>query len=315
MDYLYTVSLPFTNTEIIYKELCSKQQLNLCKINILFPINSENSNIVEYSKLFKKIILECIENKNDFKKLNLIDYIFFITKLRIISIGSELNLILHSDEQSNKEIKITIDLNFFMKSLYQVCLECLNDNILTFNNLKIIIDWPLISSEEDFYTMEGNKTITSSMPKFIKTIILNEVNTIDFHNLETDQQIKIYDNLPVSVKNKLEQKIYSMIELLSNSNLFGIKIMDGFNFNFYNTSYQRFIRYLFSGNIRNIYQEYYILASKNINPEYVDKLSISDRTVYCSFIEEEVKARNESSNSNSDVNMTDLQKLMNEFPE
>ena len=104
-----------------------------------------------------------------------------------------------------------------------------------------------------------------------------------------------------------------MINHLSNKNLFGIKWMDGFSFNFYNSSYDRFMRYMFSGNLRNIYQEYYILASRNINPLYVDTLSIADRTVYCSFVEEEMKAREENNNNDDSGNITDLQKLINEF--
>ena len=94
--------------------------------------------------------------------------------------------------------------------------------------------------------------------------------------------------------------------------------MDYLKFSLYNKSHQHIIRLLFSESLRNIYQEYYILASKNINPSYVDNLTISERKVYSSFVEEELKAKNEarsSSNSNSNKNSVDLASLMSEFGE
>jgi hypothetical protein len=71
----------------------------------------------------------------------------------------------------------------------------------------------------------------------------------------------------------------------------------------------------FSGELKTIYQEYYSLASKNINPFYVDNMSISDRKVFCSFVDEEAKAKAESHNSNSgsSENSMELQDLIDEF--
>ena len=312
MDYLYNVELPFSKKEIIYRDLNSKQQLNLCKINILFPLNNEKSNFVDYSKLFKSIILECVKNKEDFLSINIIEYILFVTKLRIVSLGNELNLVINNENSEKKEdIKITIDLNFFMSSLYNVCNEALKDNTLNFKNIQVTLDWPSIFSEQNLLKTNDNIEVLDTVVDYIKTIKVNDKN-IELYKFEFDERKKMYESFPLSLKNIVEERVLSMIKILSTNNLFGIKMMDGFNFNFYNTSYHRFMRYLFSGNLRNIYQEYYVLASKNINPLYVDNLSISDRTVYYSFIEEEFKARKEQSQDNNS-NMTDLQKLINEF--
>lgn len=310
MDYLYSIELPFTNTNLQYKELSSSQQLNLCKLNILYPLNNERSNIIDYSSFFKEIILKSIKNKKNLNNINIIEYILFVTKLRITSIGKDLNLLLEKDSQN--QIKVTIDLNNFIKKLYEVSLECLKDNIINIKNLKIIIDWPAIESE-NMFNSESEEPVTSSILKYIKHISVNDSDIIDFSKFNESEQKNLYEKFPLSVKNSIQEKVLKMIQTLSNSNLFELEIMKGFGFNFYNTSYQRFIRYLFSGNIRNIYQEYYILASKNINPSYVDNMSISERTIYCSFIEEEVNARNEVSSNNS--NSTDLEKLMAEFGE
>jgi hypothetical protein len=310
MDYLYSIELPFTNTKLKYKELSSLQQLNLCKLNILYPLNNENSNFIDYSSFFKDIILKAIKNKKKFNNINIIEYILFVTKLRITSIGKDLNLLLETD--SEQQIKVTIDLNSFIKKLYDVSKECLKDNIINIKNLKITIDWPNIEAEHIF-SPSNEEPITSSILKYIKNISIENSDVIDFYKFNDTEQRNLYEKFPLSVKNYVQEKVLNMITSLSDSNLFELDIMKNFSFNFYNTSYQRFIRYLFSGNIRNIYQEYYILASKNINPSYVNSMSISERTVYCSFIEEEVNARSEASPKTS--NSTDLEKLMAEFGE
>ena len=314
MNYLYNVTLPFSNSEIYYRELSSKDQLNLSKINVLFPSNEDKTNTLDYIKLLKNIISNCIENTDVFSDLNIIEYVLFITKLRIVSIGNELILTLNVDKEDKKEdVKITIDLNFFMKCLYDTFMEALQDNILIYKNISVELDWPKLKYERELLKAKNNSEVLDSIMFFIKTIKTNDDKVIEFSNFEINNIKEIYNKLPLSLKNLIENKVIKMINHLSNKNLFGIKWMDGFSFNFYNSSYDRFMRYMFSGNLRNIYQEYYILASRNINPLYVDTLSIADRTVYCSFVEEEMKAREENNNNDDSGNITDLQKLINEF--
>ena len=54
---------------------------------------------------------------------------------------------------------------------------------------------------------------------------------------------------------------------------------------------------MFSDNLKNIYQQYYLLASKKISLDYVDNLTVAERNVYFSFIEEEYESRKQSQNS------------------
>jgi hypothetical protein len=316
VDYLYNTELPFSGIEISYKELNSKQQLNLAKLSVLYPITEDNSNLLEYSKLVKKIVLDSIENKKDFLKLNLIDYILFLTKLRMVSIGNELILSANIEDSNKKEdIKITIDLNVFMKSLYETCTNVLKDTSCIHNNVEIILDWPSLESE--YYLLKASNTeIIDTIVHYIKTIKADN-KIINLNTFTEIDKKNIFNNFPLSIKNIIEKKVFYMLNTLSKADLFGIKYMEGFNFSFYNTSYNRYIRYLFAGSLKNIYQEYYMLASKNINPLYVDGLSVSDRTVYFSIMEEEIKLRNESASEQDagNSNMTDLQKLMGEFGE
>ena len=76
MEYfLYSVEMPFSNVELFYRDINSKEQLILAKTNLLFPIEEDNSK--EYSRIVKKIVFNCVENKEDIYKLNIIDYFLY----------------------------------------------------------------------------------------------------------------------------------------------------------------------------------------------------------------------------------------------
>ena len=316
MEYfLYSVKLPFSDTQIFYRDLNSKQQLVLAKSNVLFPIYGEDG-AAEYAKILNTVILECVENKEDFSNLNIIEYILFITKLRIVSIGNSLELMFdHTKKHDEEKTVITLDLSTFVKLLHDSSLEAMKDAVVEYKNIRIKLDWPYIKNENIFFqnTEKLFSHILSTVPEYIKNISVGD-SEISMMGYTSNQKNEIYEKLPISIKNKIQEKVLNIVKTLSESNLFGIEKMNYFNFNFYNKSYQYFIRFLFAGDLRNIYQEYYILASKNINPSYVDGLSISDRRVFYSFVEEELKAKREQ-NSPSGGDMTDLGRLMDEFGE
>jgi hypothetical protein len=316
--FLYSSDLPFSGIQLSYREINSKEQLILAKTNILFPMSEENS--LDYARICKKVISNCVENKEEFYKLNLLDYILFLTKLRIISIGPELDLQMKSDEDSTENtIKISIDLNVFMKNLYQAATEAMSNNFIESNGIKIILNWPSIKSERSLLK-KNDKTelehILSTIPEYIKTIIIND-NTIDLLDFNTEEKIEIYEKLPISLRTQVQMAVIECIKKLSEKNMFDIPMMEFLKFSFYNKTHQEIIRLLFSNDLRNIYQEYYVLASKKINPEYVDKLSIPERRVFCSFIEEEIKAREENNKTGDEMPISDgqtgLQDLIDEF--
>jgi hypothetical protein len=90
--------------------------------------------------------------------------------------------------------------------------------------------------------------------------------------------------------------------------------MEYFKFNFYNQSFQQLIKLIFSFDIKSIYKEYYVLASKNINPNYIDNLSVSERMVFCSLFKEEVKSLEEGNSLQGKTgSSTGLQSLIDEF--
>lgn len=318
MEYfLYSVEMPFSGTRIFYRDISSKEQLILSKANVLLPENEDT--YLEYAKVIKDIVSNCIENKKDFYELNIIEYILFITKLRILSIGSIIELVFkNSEDEFTKNSKISIDLNIFMKLLFDAANDCMKNSILEVKDFTITLDWPSVKSENLFLNEEKNIYIhiLSTIQEYIKTISTKEYK-IDLKEFNHEQKLEIYESLPISVKTKIQTFIFNSIENIAQKNLFGLKKMDYFKFNLYNKSYQHIIRLFFTEPLKNIYQEYYALASKNINPLYVDNISISDRRVFCSFIEEEIKNRkeSESESSNNNENSSNLEDLMDEFGE
>ena len=315
MEYfLYSVEMPLSNVELFYRDINSKEQLILAKTNLLFPIEEENSK--EYSRIVKKVIFNCVENKEDIYKLNIIDYFLFIIKLRINSFGETLELMLKGNENSNEmDSKISINLNVFMKNLYEKSKKAMEDCTITHKNLKICIDWPNMTSKEFFLKEkeEIGTAILSNIQEYIKNITINDV-FIDTTTYKSEEKLELYEKLPISVKAKIQKKVLNAILAISKENLFDIKKMDFFKYNPYNKSQQQLMRFIFSDNLRNIYQEYYILSSKNINPLYIDSLSVSDRRVFCSFIKEESENSQKKSESTS-KNNTPLEDLMHEFGE
>jgi len=317
MDYfLYSVDMPFSGVKLNYREINSKEQLILAKSNVLLPSGEEFDS--EYSSILKKIVSNCVENKEDFYKLNLIDYILFVTKLRIISLGSELVLSFENKEGAEgSKINVNLELNVFMKLLYDAAVDALKDNVLEFNGIKVTLGWPNINSEYSFFEkkdISNLEHILSSLCEYVKTITINNSKVIDLDAFNRKERVEIYEKLPISLRTQIQMKVLNCIKDLSEKNLFNIAKMDYFTISFYNNNYLNLVRLFFSGDLKNIYQEYYVLASRNINPNFVNGLSISDRRVFCSFIEEEVKNQKEASTSIPiNKNTTSLQDLMDEF--
>ncbi len=310
--YIYSVELPFSNKEIFYRELNTKEQLTLAKSNLYLPSGEEHD--TDFAKALQKVIINCVENKEDFLKINLIDYILFLAKLRIISIGNNIDLE-YTEEESKQKIKLTVDLTVFMRLLYESANKIIHNSTVEYKGIKVVLGYPNIKSELLF--LSSNNTadaILKTIPEYINKIIIDDKNTINLNEFESDEKTKIYENLPLKVRDKVQTFVINSIKSFSDKNLFNIPRMDYFKFNLYNKNHLALIRLFFGGDLRSIYQDYYQLASKNISPFYVDSMNTSDRKVFCSFIEEEIKTKLESqNNSNSNGNSMELQDLIDEF--
>ena len=319
--YLYTVQLPLSNKTLRYRELLSCEQLALSKANIMLPLQKEF--LEEYAQILIEVISNCLQHKEQIYDLNIIEYILFLTKLRTISSGSQIELEYEADkdETNTSKIKITVDLNTFLRNLYESSIEAMPEDKISYKHFEVIIDWPNVKSEKYFLNLQKNSLnmnfVVESVCEYIKEIKIQN-QTILLKDYTHEQKIEIYENLPLSLQNKIQEKVLAAIKILAEKDLFGLPKLNNFRFSLYNPNYQEFLRLFFADSLKNIYKEYYVLASKKVNPEYTDKLTLSERKTYISLIEEEIKTQEEQSGSGgtpvqSFNGSPELQKLMSDF--
>lgn len=311
MEYfLYSVDLPFSNVKLFYRELNCKELLTLSKINLYF--SSEIDGNSDYLTAVQKIVINCIENKKDFYKITIIDYFLFLIKLRTVSIGNELKLESKAEENDNMSFMVNLDLDLMLKSIYESSNELIKNGTISYKNIKIKLDWPNIKTETFFVVNAEN--IELLVPEFINSIEINN-KKIEFKTLNYEEKNNLYYKLPLKLKNLIEKKVIFYNKQMENTNFFNIKRMEDFKISLCNQFYCMMVRYLFFYDLSTFYQEYYLLASKNIDLSYVDKMSLSDKTVFCSLVEKEYDIENKRSyefNEKSEER-TDLQDLISEF--
>ena len=108
--YVYSSEMPFSKKVLFYREFNTKEQLILSKTNVIFP-SSDEGNHAEFYRVLKKVIENCTENKEDLNEINLIEFFLYAIKIRNISIGDELKLILN---ENNKDCKIRMNRLFMV---------------------------------------------------------------------------------------------------------------------------------------------------------------------------------------------------------
>lgn len=309
--FLYKVDFPFSNKVLNFKELNTKNQLDIEKINLYYPQTSEFS--IDYHENFLKIVRECVENKEDFDNLNLIEYVLFCLKLRIVSIGNNIDFNVKNNRDDVKNINIKVNLSEIMQNILNLSLNSLKEYFVddevrdmlitigfpTLNSVKYFSDW--MSSGKDI-----GQIVMESLPLFIKQVkIKNDI--LDLDNFSFEQKTKVYDTFPVSIKNKIEQLIIGCISKIGENNVFGIEYFKDEKINFYNLFFVNLLRVIFSQNPKNIYEEIYILSNFHVDSNYVMSISPSERKVFISFI----KAQQKSKESNTDTITNDIENMKN----
>lgn len=306
-NFLYKIDLPFTNGFIHFKELNTKNQLDIEKINLYYPQHVEYYN--DFHESFLKVVKNCIENYTFFEKIDIIEYILFCLKLRIVSIGNILEFKVKPQDEDTKEANIKLDLNEIVNNLFIASLKSLKIKQINIENPNVIVNigWPSVKSIKffyDLYFLESNisEKIIESIPQYIKSIVLDN-QFIDFENFTHEQKEVAYNSFPVSLKNKVENAILQNIKDLNQFSLLNVKYFDHQKFNFYDLFYIELIKLLFSQNPKRIYEEIFVLSSFSIESNYVLNLSHNERKIYLSFIESQRKSA-EAQNTPSGVNMS-----------
>lgn len=267
----------------------------LAKANL--SLQSSKENYYEFNRFVIKIIKNCLEKPEDFDNINLIDYILFITKLRIVSVGSIINLVSESTNKEFKSVKTQLDLNIFLKNIYNVSIEAMIDDIVQENNIEIKINWPSINSIKFFQDLlladkAEYQLFTDSFQEFIEYVKVNET-MISFLNFTTEQKIAITDKISISLLKKVKEKILEALKFIMAYDLWEISTFKNYNFNFYTLNYTDSIRLFFSNDIKGLFQEIYYMAKEGLSPEYILKLSPLERRIYFNLIEESKRSQND----------------------
>ena len=82
--------------------------------------------------------------------------------------------------------------------------------------------------------------------------------------------------------------------------MWGISAFKDHKFNFYNLNFIDFIRLFFSYDVKSIYKEIFYMANQGLNPDYILKISPSERRIYSAIIEEKRKLESNQDGYNYD---------------
>jgi hypothetical protein len=291
MDYYnYTVDLPYSKCKVKYREINTGEQLSLTKANMSFPNNKES--LYDYYQYLLNVVLNCVENKDDFLKINIVDYVLFLVKLRNISIGSTIDFVLKGEEGEKTKKKIQIDLKKYMLNLYNAAkvFESEENNLIAENDLEVKINWPNINSVEVFNDLFLNhdneyELFNDTICEYVEYIKINN-DKIVWNNLNRDQKVKLFDKLPLTIKTKIQNKIILASTELFGYDIFQISFFSDYKFNFYNLSFIEHIKLIFSYDLKSLYQEIYYLSTQHLPPSYIMTISQGERKIYMTIIEE-----------------------------
>jgi hypothetical protein len=303
--FLYKVQLPFSGVSLSFKELSTKNQLDIEKLNIFYPQKVDY--YLEYHNNFLKIVESCVENIEELYHIDIIDYLLFCLKLRIISIGNDLELQVKSETEENKYIKLKIDLQILIQNLLISSEKSLTEKELFWEdkNLKVTFGWPNIKSIQKFYNLYFSdiafeEKILETIPEFIKEVQIKN-NIINFNTLDENEKEKILYLFPASIKNQIQEAILKNIKQFSSFDLFEISYFKNQKFNFFNLIYIEIIKLIFTQNLKRIYEEIFLLSNYHLNSDYILNMSPSERKIYLSFIEAQRKSQTPPENQSINV--------------
>jgi hypothetical protein len=310
--YNHSLDLPFSKKNIKFRELNTYEQLALAKANMTIDNKTENG-FFEYFEFINEILKNCVKNYNDLLNLDVIEYTMFVTKLRSISIGNTIQFLLENkqDESISKQ-KLNLNLNFFLKTLYD------KTNILFENENNLILDkqitiklkWPNIKNIHLF--LKTNNSLYESFFEFVDRIEIDSIK-IDFLNFTIEQKKELIEKLSISTKQKIEQKIMEIIQALLDTNFTGIEYFKDYKFNIYGMFFVSFLRLFLSNDIKSIYSEIYYLCNNGLDADYINNISPSERKIYLSIITESKSKSSEDGWSEAVSSNRSLEDLAVEF--
>ena len=292
LSYLYKLDLPFNKNDILFRDITTKEQIDLQKINLYYPQDTDY--YLNYYESIAKIVESCLENKEILKNINIIEMLLIAIKIRIVSFGNILEFNIESKQEDIKNVKIKIDLNDLIRNILITSIDSLEIKEIEENDIKIILSWPNVNSIKFFYNLyfaeiSSEEKLLESLPEYIDSIIIKD-EIIKINKFTHDQKENICDKLPMSLQTKIQESIIKNINNLLSKNIFNIRQLDDEKLNFYTLSFIRILKMIFSQNPRRIYEEVYILSNFNLDSNYIMSLTPIERKLYLSFVESQQKS-------------------------
>jgi hypothetical protein len=300
MDYYnYSVDLPYTKCKIDFREINTQEQLLIAKANLSFSSNKES--LYDYHKFILSVILNCVKDKEEFYKINIIEYVLFLIKLRSISVGSTIEFLLKGENKT--KTKIQINLKTYLLNLYNASnyFEDETNSTLIEKSIKLKLNWPNINSVFTFNNILLNDkkeydVFNNSLFEFIEYIKIND-SKILWNNLNTEEKIKLFDKFPIILKNRMEKNIIDAIKKLIEADMFDVSFFKDYKFSIYNLSFVEHIKMIFSYDLKSLFKEIYYLAVSKLPPNYVLTISDSERKMFMTIIQEQNKKQEDNSSS------------------
>ena len=280
---MYSLEIPVCSLkeQWKFKPITTALQKDLCKS--FFEDNS-NEFFIQY---VNDILRECTHPSHDIYRLNMVDKLIILMKLRCVSIGSTTEF---EAEKDNKKAKITYSYADILVEIYNIATQQ-ESLIITTNDITLICGVPKLDREIDLLNISTKDSITYEdiIPFFIESIkIKNRV--IEFKSLQYAAQLHTINALPATIIKDVHAYILNIFDQYSKVVLYNFDNAE-VRFNLIGSLYADYIKFLYRENMYKIYQEIYILSKHiNMNAEYIEKMTPLEREMYISFFKQENKS-------------------------
>lgn len=311
--YSQSLDLPFSKVTLNFRELKTNEQILLAKANLNFSNKKEDC--LNYHSFVLNLISNCVQNKEILNNIDVIEYILFLVKFRMISVGTGVTFFLNTG--GKEKTKLNVDLRTYLTNLYNASL-CIEDNkFLNENDVEIKLKWPSISSLKLFHSILLNNTneynlINDTLHEFVDYIKFKNKKIV-LNNFNLEEKKYIFDKISVSLKQKIQEIVISIITKLFESDLFGLEYFKDYKFNFYTLSFLEHLKLFFSYDVKSLYQEIYILSGCGLSTDYIMQISPSERNIYFSIMQEQKNNQNKKSSPEEELKNQSLNDLALEF--
>jgi len=251
----FDILIPSLKKEIKFKHLSTEQLKGILKTVVDSPIYNS-----QFTTTINRIILEnCLDPSVDTKILTIYDKLFILFNTRIESVSVDYSFeftdeeikehSLNLDDTKKKIINLSEHFTKFTKKQYEFLPEtiehgtcsivCGLPSIETENKLEKELHKNVkieVESPEELREIVG-ETFINEITKYVAKIVTDK-NTIDFNTLDFKSRIKIIEQLPTNIINKVIKFIEnyrSKVKELTTVNVLGIDKDISLDASFFNT--------------------------------------------------------------------------------